>query len=379
MAGAMARRYSWPLAELVVVLASFSLLCLPRGFLSSRPASLRSDVHSFISWRHPQKERGPEPMRLGPRGGSDPVNNVSPEIAEAGRKYAQRYEDIMMSGRQLWQQMLKKEEIPKKIYFIGTNGNTGNLIAEALMDGLAYTPAPDGTLFLRRKPGQEYPKLVYYLVNSDNELAAKAPKSAVDLYIEDPKEYREIETTVLKEFQALENKDVPAGIVVGESAVDVPENVEIMKTGLVVWIDVGAEFAWSKTQMRPKPGGGLFIPFERVRPPVWCIANGWDGDIDDGEAKQEYAETLEKYSNKYEDIAQIRLRADVPGVEENQYWGAERLVKAIAEFYGLNTEGASVEEEVLERDLEKFLEGARLSKYLQVALDWSCAQGSTLS
>ena len=22
----------------------------------------------------------------------------------------------------------------------------------------------------------------------------------------------------------------------------------------------------------------------KCRPPVWCIANGWDGDIDDGEA-----------------------------------------------------------------------------------------------
>ena len=55
----------------------------------------------------------------------------------------------------------------------------------------------------------------------------------------------------------------------------------------------------------------------------------------------------------------------------------------MAEFYGINTEGASVEEvrqccclymymllclylqEVLERDLEKFLESARLSKYMQ--------------
>ncbi|CAE7744905.1 unnamed protein product [Symbiodinium necroappetens] len=37
----------------------------------------------------------------------------------------------------------------------------------------------------------------------------------------------------------------------------------------------------------------------------------------------------------------------------------------MAELYGINTEGASVEEEVLERDLEKFLESARLSKYMQ--------------
>ena len=51
-------------------------------------------------------------------------------------------------------------------------------------------------------------------------------------------------------------------------------------------------------------------------------------------------------------------------------------MKAIAEFYGVSTEGGSVEEELLERDLEKFLEGARLSKYLQPALDWCDEQGA---
>lgn len=344
-------------------------LCLPRVFMASWP-------RVSISPNKQRRAASRLSMRLGPSGGSDPVNNVSPEIAEAGRKYAQRYEDIMMAGRQLWAQMQKKEGVPDKIYFIGTNGNTGKLIGEALMDGLAYVPAPDGTFFLRRKPGMEYPKLVYYLVESDEELGKKAPKSAVDLYMEDSKTYRELETSILKEFSELETNGVPAGLVVGESAVDVPENLEIMKKGLVVWIDVAPEFSWSKTQMRPKPGGGLFIPFERVRPPVWCIANGWDGDIDDGEAKSDYIDMVSQYSEKYEDLADIRLRADVPGIVENQYWGAERLVKAIAEFYDINTEGGSVEEEVLERDLEKFLEGARLSKYLQPALDWCDEQGA---
>lgn len=360
---AMARRWRAIMAALAIS------LCLPRVFMASWPRVSSSSNKQL-------RAASRLSMRLGPSGGSDPVNNVSPEIAEAGRKYAQRYEDIMMAGRQLWAQMQKKEGVPDKIYFIGTNGNTGKLIGEALMDGLAYVPAPDGTFFLRRKPGMEYPKLVYYLVESDEELGKKAPKSAVDLYMEDSKTYRELETSILKEFSELETNGVPAGLVVGESAVDVPENLEIMKKGLVVWIDVAPEFSWSKTQMRPKPGGGLFIPFERVRPPVWCIANGWDGDIDDGEAKSDYIDMVSQYSEKYEDLADIRLRADVPGIVENQYWGAERLVKAIAEFYDINTEGGSVEEEVLERDLEKFLEGARLSKYLQPALDWCDEQGA---
>ena len=86
------------------------------------PDSSHSSIHCKVAMIIPRsrslcsrtQERGPEPMRLGPRGGSDPVrhgwgcgacvvlgfllnaiqvNNVSPEIAEAGRKYAQRYED----------------------------------------------------------------------------------------------------------------------------------------------------------------------------------------------------------------------------------------------------------------------------------------------
>lgn len=315
-------------------------------------------------------------MRLGPGGGTDPVNNVSPELSAAGRKYAQRYEDIMLAGRKLWTTMLKRDHVPKKIYFIGTNGNSGKLIAEALMDSLAYVPAPDGTMFLRRKPGVEYPKLVYFFVNSDEALARESDISSVDLYMEDEKRYREIETEVLKKFSEEDTGTMPAGCVVGESAVDTPENLEILKKGLVIWVDVSAETSWSRTQIRPKAGGGLYVRFEKVRPPVWCIASGWDGDIDDGEAKAEYVEKVNEYRDKYEAIADLRIRSDVPGIQENQYWGAERLLKAIAEFYGIDNEDASVEEEMLEADLEKFLEGARLSKYLQPALDWCDEQGA---
>ncbi|CAE7787473.1 unnamed protein product [Symbiodinium microadriaticum] len=293
-------------ALLLVSLLQFQWL----DFTAWRSAERSSSSSRLVGWRWQPSVRGQLPaMRLGPGGGSDPVNNVSPEMAAAGRKYAQKYEDIMLAGQKVWQEMLKKDEVPKKIYFIGTNGNTGEMVAEALMDSLAYVPAPDGTLFLRRKPGVDYPKLKYYLLNGDKELAARAPKSPVDLYMEDEKKYRELETEVLKEFQNLETEGQPAGIIVGESAVSIPENVEILKTGLVIWLDVAAEFSWSKTQMRAKAGGGLFIPYEIIRPPVWCIANGWDGDIDDGEAKAEYMDMVEKYNEMYEEVADLRLRA----------------------------------------------------------------------
>mmetsp|Transcript_38353 Transcript_38353/g.88729 ORF Transcript_38353/g.88729 Transcript_38353/m.88729 type:complete len:410 (-) Transcript_38353:103-1332(-) len=371
----MAKR--WLFGVLVGAICLGSVVVHPRTFTSARHTPSRTDSCSrLVDWRCQQHVRGPPPMRLGPGGGTDPVNNVSPEMAEAGRKMAQKYEDILLAGSNLWKEMKKREDVPRKIYFVGTNGNTGELVAEALMDALAYIPAPDGTLFLRRKPGVEYPRLKYWLENSDKKLSAKATQSAVDLYMEDEKAYRALELEVIKEFQELDPGELAAGMIVGESAVNTPEVAEILKTGLVIWLDVSPEFSWSKTQMRPKPGGGLYIPFEVIRPPVWCIANGWDGDIDDGEAKAEYISIVEKYNEKYEELADVRLRTDIPGIVENQYWGAQRLVKAMAEFFNINTEGASVEEEVLERDLEKFLEGARLSKYMQAALDWCDDQGA---
>jgi len=324
------------------------------------------------------KAHGLTTMRLGPGAGSDPVNNVSPEMQTAGMKWAQKYEDVLLAGNQLWNIIKKNEKEPRKLYFIGQNGNAGAEIAEACLDALSYIPAPDGTKFLHRKPGMNYPKMVYGLINTDTVLGERAEISPIDLYMDDEEKYRDIEFSIIKEFAEEENKGYPVGCVLGEGALQKKEVQELVKSGLVVWLDTDPEYTWSKTQFRPKQGGGLYLPKQNtVRPPVWAIANGWDGDIDDAEGKIEYLKMVEGRRELYEKYADIRLRVDVPGIVENTYWGAQKICKALKEYLGYNeAEEGSVEFEVLETDLEKFLEGARLSKYFKQALAWCEEQGA---
>lgn len=321
----------------------------------------------------------------GPGGGADPVNNVSPEMAAQGKKYADRYEDLFLGGQRLWNNMKKKwDGKPKKLYFIGMSGNLGDEVAESVLDSLAYIPAPDGTYFIHRKPGGKYPKIQYTMWESDKKLSEKARISPVDLYMEDEDEFRALEEEVIKSFSEVdadygpEDQGYPAGIVVGEGAVLSQKNRDIMKDGLVIWLDVDPTYSWQKVQFRPQTGGGLFVPQDfQSRPPVWCIANGWDGDIDDAEGKMEYEKVGNERRKIYEEMADIRLRTDIPGIGENSYWGAERIIKALNELLGFKAgDDASVEEDVLESDLKKFLEGARLTKYLTPAMEWCDEQGA---
>lgn len=309
---------------------------------------------------------------------SDPVNNVSPEMAQAGKKYAQRYEDLFLRGTSLLAKMKKKPEIPKKFYFIGTNGNSAEEIAESVLDALAYIPAPDGTYFVHRKPGVAYPEIKYILWQTDKRLSEKSKVSAPDLYMEDDVKYREMETEVLQEFDALPDIGYPMGCIVGEGAVLSETNVEIMKKGIVVWLDADPDYTWIKTQFRPKQGGGLYMaPDMQQRPPVWAIVQGWDGDVDDVEGKMEYLKVTAEHRLLYEKIALVRLRVDIAGIAENSYWGAERILKALMQHYGFSDKDeTSVEVEVIGKDLEKFLEGARLSKYLKPAMKWCDEQGA---
>jgi len=318
----------------------------------------------------------------GRKSGQDPVNNVSPEMAAAGRKYSEKYEEIFVAGHRLWTKIKKQAEKegkePKRIYFIGPAGNSGHEICEAALDALGYVPAADGTYFLYRKPGQQYTPTIYEMWQSDKKLSEKSKISPPDLFMEDEEKYRDIETQVIKEFDATPYQGYPMAMVVGESAVLREENVEIMKKGLIFWLDADPGFTWQATQYRPKQGGGLYVPPDfQQRPPVWALANGWDGDIDDTEGKMDYEEIAKGLSEKYEEIAELRIRADLDQVVQNSYWGAQRVVAAISDLYGFVEDGeASVSEEVIEKDLEKFLEGARLTKYLKTALEWCEEQGA---
>jgi len=341
------------------------LLRSPLSFTALRSGA-RAKVHGLTT------------MRLGPGAGSDPVNNVSPEMQSAGLHWAQKYEDVLLGGHKLWNTIKKNEKEPRKIYFIGQNGNAGAEIAEAVLDALSYIPAPDGTKFLHRKPGMNYPKMHYALQNTDVALGDKSEISPVDLFMDNEEKYRELEYSIVKEFAEQEHKGYPMGCVLGEGALLKEETREFVKSGLVVWLDTDPEYTWAKTQFRAKQGGGLYLPKQNtVRPPVWAIANGWDGDVDDTEGKVEYIKIVQERRELYEKAADIRLRTDVPGIVENTYWGAAKICRAMTEYLGYKqSEEGSVEQEIMETDLEKFLEGARLSKYLKKATDWCEEQGA---
>jgi len=296
----------------------------------------------------------------------------------ASKRYAERYETLFLGGKKLWDTMKKKPETKKKIYFIGTNGNSGAEFAESLMDALAYIPAPDGTKFIHRRPGESYPVIEYGLAVTDKLLSSESKISPTDLYVEDEEKYRDLESKILKEFAETPLGDTPMACVVGEGALLRQSNIDLIKeTGVIIWLDADPVYTWGKTQLSQQTTGGIWMPpNDQERPPVWAIANGWDGDVDDVEGKAEYLEIIGERRKVYEEVADIRLRVDVPGLAENSYWGAERLLKLLNEHFGLVAGEASVEEEVMEKDLEKFLEGARLSKYLEAALKWCDEQGA---
>merc|ERR1711953_1010363 len=91
----------------------------------------------------------------------------------------------------------------------------------------------------------------------------------------------------------------------------------------------------------------------------------------------EYIKIVQERRELYEKSADIRLRTDIPGIVENTYWGAAKICKAVTEYLGYkDAEEGSVEQEIMETDLEKFLEGARLSKYFKKASDWCEEQGA---
>jgi shikimate kinase len=317
------------------------------------------------------------------RRASDPVNNVSPEMSAAGRRWAEKYEEIYSKGHRLWGQIKNKFEKegkdPPKFYFVGPAGNNGHEVIESFLDVLAYTPATDGTLYLHRKPTGDYPDMVYDMLFADKELSRRSKIAATDLYVEDEKAFRDLETEILKEFSEAKYEGHPQGMLVGESAVLQEENVEIMKkTGIVIWLAASSDFTWQKTQCQPRQTGGLYQPPDlQQRPPVWALANGWDGDVDDSEAKQDYAEIAKNLEKKYEEVSELRIGVDVDTIVGNSAFGAKALTRVMTDYYGLSEEGeASVEEEVIEKDLERFLEGARLSKYLKQAVEWCEEQGA---
>jgi len=335
---------------------------------STRNGSVLVDQPRWL----PSKARGPAPLKYD-------VHGSSADQAKENLKWALKFEAPFVGGQKLWAKLKAKDEVPKKIYIVATTGRQGPGIGEALAECLAYIQPEDGTLIHQRQPNVDYPKSVFDFQVSDKEVAQMSRISAVDLYMEDEDKYRDLETEVIRKFAEKEMNGYPAVIVLGDSALENPQNVEIIKQGLVIWVDTSLEDCWQETQRSGRALSGLVEGQEPTRPPVWAIANGWDGDADDFEGKAEYMEIAGGLRRKYEEYADIRLNADNAEVRANPVWGAGRLVKAMAQHFGFSDkegEAENYEEEVLEQDLAKFFESARLAKYLPSAKEWCTEQGA---
>lgn len=295
-------------------------------------------------------------------------------------KWALRVEAPHLAGQKLWAKMKANDEIPKQIYIIAATARQGPEIADHLGRCLAYVQPEDGTLIHQRRPHVPYPPIEYDVYESDKQVAEKSQISAVDLFMDDEPKYRELETEVIREFDAKDNGGKPAIMVLGDSALEQPQNVELVKKGLLIWVDLNLEYCWSETQRGGILGTSMGVNIPMPRPPVWAIANGWDGDADDAEGKAEYMEIAKELRKSYEKYADIRLNGDLDEIVENSLWGAERLVKAMTAHFNFQEEGEApdnYEEEIMAQDLVKFLDSARLSKYKDSAQKWSDEQGAS--
>jgi hypothetical protein len=298
----------------------------------------------------------------------------------AGLKYAQKLEDCLMAGNKLWAAMQQQGKA-KKMYFVGPNGNMAEEVAENLMDSCSYFPSADGKLYWQRSQHIDYSPFDYHLVESDKEVEKMCKRQGDDhvaMFSEDEAKYREMETAVIKEFAEFD-KPKPCAIVVGESALNQPENMEFLKEGIVIYLRCRPEHSWRVINTRPGGGTGLYVSQkDRVKPPVWALAQDLHGDVDNAEGREEYVRILEALDKEYEKAADIIFDTDVRGVSENSMWAVPKLVSRVGDFLDIkyDSSGEAVMEESMEKELADFLESARLSKYLQDALKWCDEQGA---
>jgi len=346
---------------------------------ASRPRS--SSAGKFAS-RHSGGSRhgGLTCMRVGlPPLGQDAASTLDEGIERKGRDYGRRIEDLLMAGRDLYAKMKEMDDPPKRVYLIGPNGNKGLDIGVCLGEALGYRPHPDGRWFVNRKQGDpKNPKIRFWFSHMDKLVAEKARVSPVDLWMEDPQEFFEVEDEVMKDFAQLDDIGEPMLCKVGEGAPAREANQKILKDGIVVWLDCEPELAWYTTQFVPSTGLAVRQPSQYTeRPPVWALAQGWDGDPEDAEAKMEFINVLEERREAYDKVADVRIRVDAGDVAKNSYWAVERIIKAIKQHLGIGEEDATdIQEELLVADLTKFMEGARLGQYVKPALEWCDKMGA---
>merc|ERR1719333_1112624 len=132
------------------------------------------------------------------------------------------------------------------------------------------------------------------------------------------------------------------------------------------------------TQKRPGTVIGFGARSQQEKPPLWALANGWEFDIDDPEGKEAYTKIVGELNEEYKKVADVELQTDQLGNTGNPYWSIGKLVTRIADHLGINlqTKGTEQEELTIKEELTKFLEGARLGKYLEKGLEWCEEMGA---
>jgi shikimate kinase len=297
---------------------------------------------------------------------------------------SQKFEDVLLTGSKLWQKMKEKGKTPK-IFLIGLRGSLTGSVAEALAQGMAYLQPSDGTLMMHRKSFVKYPETAFKHVNSDEVVESKCygikdangkAMGPVAVFKEDEEKYREMETDVLREFLE-ESIDGPAAMAVGDTALNKPENLEIMKQGLVIHLRITPETSWQQMRGR-RAVFGVGASAMQVKEPVWFEAQGWDNkDLEDSEVREEYFrignELVEDYDKNADMIYEMR-NSDF----ENFFWAAEKIFNEIGKHLGVMEETSSEDgtDGDLERELSTFLEDSKLLKYLPTALEWCEEQGA---
>lgn len=307
---------------------------------------------------------------------ADPVNNVAPEVCAEGQKWARKLEDIYERGTKLWN-YLKKETsgVGKPVYVVGPPSPILGEVAQSLADILGYLPAEDGTLFMNRRPDGVYPEMQSEFQFSDQLVSKKTPLLLNELFMEDEAKFYDLESEVIKEFSESDFGGYPAVLAVGEGAVLREENLEIMKKGIIVYVSMDPSSSWGLIHRK---SGHFMIGKPPYMTPPWVALNGWDEDVDDFEAKEEYMEILKSRIEIYEQVADVTIRGTAPDVQENPALGADKALKQLIEEWGLDEEeemanavGVSFAEE-----LQQIMAEARLDKYMKVALEWCDEQGA---
>merc|ERR1712232_375065 len=85
--------------------------------------------------------------------------------------------------------------------------------------------------------------------------------------------------------------DHPIVVVTGDGIALAEENRAILSgDNVALWFDTDPSYNWEITQTRSKNSGiwSNSQANQLNKPPIFALANGWDGDVDDVEGKEEF-------------------------------------------------------------------------------------------